>query len=94
MGLVSIYLQKMVITFALALAPAVVSGCSFNVGNKSISARPGTRMPGVAYTQPDGDFVYSPTSELEGDGVMIILRMRDRGNDDRDSPFPKPPWSR
>jgi hypothetical protein len=49
----------------------------------------------VAYTQPDGDFVYNPTSELRGDGVMVILRVRDRGaGDERESPFPKPPWSR
>lgn len=78
------------------LAAMLVTGCSFNVGSKKISARPGTRMPGTAYTEPDGDLVYSETTSVRGNGFLFIVRVRDRDPDDeeRSSIFPRPPWER
>ena len=73
-------------------------GCTFNLGSKTISARPGTRLIGTTYTEPDGDVVHQKTSSIKGDGVMFILRVRDRNEDEdekRGFPIPpKPPWQR
>ncbi len=84
----------LVIAMLTLVVAALSSGCSFNLGSKKVTARPGIHLPGNAYTEPDGDLVYHETSSLKGDSFLLIFRIRDRKSGDKESRFPSPPWAR
>jgi hypothetical protein len=86
------YLVIAMLAFVVATSS---SGCSFNLGSKIVTARPGTRLPGSAYTEPDGDLVHHETSLINGDSFLLIFRVRDRKSGDEEKrSFPFPPWAR
>ena len=66
-----------------------VSGCSFNVLDKVVTARPGFRLPGTSYLEPDGDRVTYEGMEPRDGEMLLIIRVRPA-----DSSAPSPPWER
>ncbi len=88
-------IHYLVIAMLALVMAALSSGCIFNLGSKKVIARPGTRLPGSAYTEPDGDLVHHEASSIRGDSFLLIFRIRDRKPDDEEKiSFPFPPWAK
>ena len=68
--------RRILVGVLLAALAAAASGCVREIGGARVSARVGTRIPGVVYSQGDGTPAQIEPVDPPGDAVFLIVRGR------------------